>query len=137
MLEAISVSIILGGISAHLTDTYAPDEGYNQIHDSLGIDLEYKNYGLTAFRFDDSYNKPSHTVLGNYGYRFGNEFNTKVGVFGGYLDTSYYSGAYGGLFVEPCYKNICIQGSFVPKTTITDSTIMMQLKIRFEQWTLQ
>ena len=127
---AISASIILGSFSNHLSTEFAPTEGYNQQHDSIGIDLEYGNTGATAFYFKDSYGQGSHSILGNYGWRFGDELNAKLGFFTGYLNTSYYQGIYGGVFVEPCYNRLCSQISVVPKTDRTDAVVMMQFKIR-------
>lgn len=140
IISNLSIGLILGSTTMHMTHKYEPTEGYNQANRSLGIDVVEKGEGwhpgFMAFRFDDSYDKTSAAILGTYGYADnfdvkGLTFDYRAGVGAGYTRTSYYEGAVGSVFVEGCQGHHCVQLSGIPKLTNVDAVLMAQYKFRF------
>ncbi len=134
----VDASIIVGSFSKHLTDDFEPTSGYNETHQSLGIDIE-KNAkngfipGVTLFSFKDSFDNSSFVALGTLAYKktFHPTFSIKGGLAAGLVDTSYYSGAVASPFVEACYYFVCPQLSYFPKLSgRADSFLALQLKFK-------
>lgn len=134
----VDASIIAGSFSKHLTDDFEPINGYNETHQSFGVDIE-KNAkngfipGITLFSFKDSFDNSSFVALGTFAYKktFHPSFNMKGGLAAGLVDTSYYSGAVASPFIEACYYFVCPQLSYFPKLSgRADSFIALQFKFK-------
>lgn len=138
ILDGINVSLILGSVSTHTTTEFEPANQYNQNHKSIGVEVAQSKEGITnglqLFKFKDSFNKNSHTVLYSLGYR--KTFETSVysdvrfGISGGYVDTSYYNGAVAMPFVGGFIGRVGLDISYLPKVKRADSVLMVQFKVK-------
>ena len=135
LLSGINLAVILGSASTHLTTEYAPVEGYNQNHKSIGIELVQSKEGLThgaqLFKFKDSFNKASHTALYSLGYtKSYKQASIRPSLAMGYIKTSYYN----GLAVLPAVSfnlwRVGVDVSYLPKIQGADAVLMFQSKFK-------
>ncbi len=134
----IDASLIAGSFSNHISDDHEPAGGYNETHQSLGIDIEKNTKngftpGVTLFSFKDSFDHSSFVALGTFAYKktFQPNFSMKGGLAVGLVDTSYYSGGIASPFVEACYYFVCPQVSFFPKLSgRSDGFVALQFKFK-------
>lgn len=124
---------ILGSIALHSSTMFEPEEGYNYLTNSVGIEAsdcakEGISHSLTGFRFDDSYGKTSKYA--GYSIKYKNEYLTPaLGV--GYVKTSYYEGFIPIPHVEKAIGITTVQLMYYPETTTNDGVLALQLKWRF------
>lgn len=136
MISNTTVSLLIAGISTHLTTDYEPKGGYNETHDSIGIQIErsYDNwhFGALGFRFKDSFSEDSGIYAATMRYQIGDStrYHASAGLGLGYTHTSYYNGVYGAPIVELGYNRLSAQISYIPKMSGTDEVIAAQFKVR-------
>ena len=136
-MDAITIAVIAGSLSTHITTDYAPANGYNESHRSIGVEVVQDKDGLThggqAFKFKDSFNENSFSALYSLGYtkRFKTlSSNIRAGLAGGYVSTSYYDGVVAMPFVGGYVGRVGVDVSFIPKVTGGDSVVMAQFKFK-------
>lgn len=129
----LTCGVIVGGFTAHLTNEYAKETGYNWNNQAIGIDIEQKKEGVyfggTVSTFKDSYFKRSNTELAKVGYRFNDVW--AVGVAGGHVKTSYYDGAIASPYVEGCKGHFCANIIGVPDVMKNDAFVNVNFKVRW------
>lgn len=139
MVSETIVSLLMAGISTHLTTEYEPKGGYNETHESIGIQIEQPidnwRIGVLGMRFKDSFDKSSGLYAATVRYQFGEDesFNASAGLGLGYTHTSYYNGVYGAPMVELGYNRLSAQVSYIPKMSGADEVIAMQFKVRLNK----
>ncbi len=130
--EAIYCAVILGGVTAHVTDDHAPEGGYEWFNNNIGVSLETKGkiyYGSSVVYFTDSFGEPSDTELVHIGYRLDDNF--AIGGAVGRGKTSYYEGGVAAPFIEGCDKNICLNVTGTPNFGNNDPFFHVHFKVRF------
>lgn len=136
MLNETIVSLLVAGISTHLTTDYEPKGGYNETHESIGLQIEQPvgnmRYGVLGMHFKDSFSESSGLYAATARYQVGldNGLNASLGAGLGYTHTSYYNGVYGAPMVELGYNRFSAQFSYIPKMKNTDEVLAMQFKIK-------
>jgi len=138
------LSLIAGGYSEHFTHKFEPDEGYNEAHYNIGLEIGQAKpgwfYAGQASFFKDSYDRDSFTIFGSYGYRqllpYDIFVNAVLGA--GFVHTSYYTGPIALPLVEIGWWRISLQGSFIPQfgegETGSDFLIATQFKFKLIEW---
>jgi len=135
LISGISVALIAGSISSHVTTEHEPLNGYNQNHKSIGFEVVQDKEGITngvqAFKFKDSFNKNSFSTLYSLGYtkRF-KSLSVRSGGAIGYVDTSYYNGVVAMPFVGVMYKRVGADLGFIPKVKGGDAVLSLQFKFK-------
>lgn len=135
-MDAISISVLCCAISKHLSTDYAPQGGYTENHNSIGVHVERAGPGwkpgAMLFRFDDSFDKSSLMAVGTMAYQWGQDsgLRASLGVGAGYARTSYYEGPYAAPMVELGYDRLSLQASYQYPISGADEVVAVQVKVR-------
>lgn len=136
-LDDLQPSIIVGGVTAHLGDKYAPKGGYNALNYDLGVMIETKrkgfNLGLGGAGHLDSFGEVSFTggVKLSYKVELENDWEVSPAASLLYTHMSYYEGLVPAVGVEVCKGFNCINTDIVPPSTKSDGIVHVNFKRKF------
>lgn len=133
-------SLIGGGFSKHLSDSFEPAGGYKEFHEAIGIHVEEAGdgwvYGALAMRFTDSYDEDG--FLAGATLKYNKTFDNDVFIFGGvgagYVDASHYRGAVGIPLIGLGYKRISLNLSYLPALDNSDELLMGLISVKLFEW---